>query len=140
MFIDPVEPSQPTSDLAWVNFDGPEISDEDLSSQVSQLSNDSGASTDEVKRYLSIDEVLERSRSQPDDLYAGVIVRDFATQPAAPAEIGPDVGPEVQDFVAQATIPAEIGEEKFPKNRKNAASPMLARAAMKAVGLITKPF
>lgn len=140
MFTDPVEPSQPTSDLVWAGIDDHEVSDEDLSREVSQLSNDSGASDDEVKQYLSIDEVLERSRSQTDGSYAGVIVRDFAIQPTAPAEIGLNIGTEARDFATEATEPAEIGEGEFPKNRKNGANPILARAATKVVDLITKSF
>ena len=113
MFRDAAEPVQPTSDLARLDSE----SDDELSRQVSQLSKDSGASSNEVKRYLSIDEVLKHSRSQTERLYMGTEVQDFATQ---------DDGP------------AEIGEEEFPKSRKNAASPILIRAAMKAVDLIAK--
>ena len=117
MFADPVEPAQPTSDLAWVDGDDQEISDEELSRQVSQLSKDSGASSDAIKRYLSIEDVLERSRSQAERSRMGTDVRDFATQ---------------------ATDAADIGEDEFPKNRKNGASPTLARAAMKVVDLMAK--
>ena len=119
MFTDPVEPAQPTSDFAWVDIEDQTASDEEMSSQVSQLSKDSGSSSDEIKRYLSIDETLERLRSQPE---------------------GFNKGTEVRDFAAQGADPVEIGEEEFPKNRKNGASPMLARAAMKAVDLIAKKF
>ncbi|KAL9134569.1 MAG: hypothetical protein Q9175_004245 [Cornicularia normoerica] len=117
LFTDPVQPAQPTSDLAWVTVGDQNVSDKELSRQVQQLSKDSGASTDEVKRYLSIDEVLKRSRSQTE---LSVI------------------GTEVQDFATQGTDIAKIGEEEFPKNRKNGASPYLARAAIKAVDLIAK--
>ncbi|KAF6235725.1 hypothetical protein HO173_005920 [Letharia columbiana] len=117
-FTDPVEPTLATSDLAWVDVDDHEVLDEGLSRQVSQLSKDSGAPSDEIKRYLSIDEVLERSRSQ--------------------TEV--NMGTDVQDFATQATDPAEIGDEEFPKNRKNGGGPSLARAAMKAVDLIAKKF
>lgn len=119
MFTDPVEPAQPTSDLAWVDVDDQTASDEELNRQVSQLSKDSGASSDEIKRYLSIDEILERSRGQTE---------------------GSNMGTEVQDFATQGTDPVDVGEKEFPKNRKNGASPILARAAMKAVDLITKKF
>ena len=117
MFADPVEPAQPTSDLAWVDGDDQEISDEELSRQVSQLSKDSGASSDAIKRYLSIEDVLERSRSQGERSKMGTDVRDFATQ---------------------ATDAADIGEDEFPKNCRNGASPTLARAAMKVVDLMAK--
>lgn len=120
MFTDPVEPAQPTSDFAWVDIEDETASDEEMSSQVSQLSNDSGSSSHEIKRYLGIDEALERPRSQPEEFNKGTEVRDFAAQGAAD--------------------PVEIGEEEFPKNRKNGASPVLARAAMKAVDLIAKKF
>ena len=120
MFTDPGEPAQPTSDFAWVDIEGQTASDEEMNSQLSQLSMGSGSSSDEIKRYLSIDETLERRRSQPGGFHKGTEVRDFAAQGAAD--------------------PVEIGEEEFPKNRKNGASPMLARAAMKAVDLIAKKF
>lgn len=119
MFTDPVEPAQPTSDLKWVDIDDQTTPDEELSRQVSQLSKDSGVTSDEIKRYLSIDEILERSRSQ--------LERS-------------NLGTEVQDFAPQRTDPVEVGEKEFPKNRKNGASPILARAAMKAIDLITKKF
>lgn len=117
MFTDPVEPAQPTSDLKWVDIDDQTTPDEELSRQVSQLSKDSGVTSDEIKRYLSIDEILERSRSQLE---------------------GSNLGTEVQDFATQGTNPVKVGEKEFPKNRKNGASPILARAAMKAVDLIKK--
>ena len=120
MFTDPGEPAQPTSDFAWVDIEGQTASDEEMNSQLSQLSMDSGSSSDEIKRYLSIDETLERRRSRPGGFHKGTEIRDFAAQAAAD--------------------PVEIGEEEFPKNRKNGASPMLARAAMKAVDLIAKKF
>ena len=117
MFTDPVEPAQPTSDLACVDVDDQEIPDEELSRQVSQLSKDSGASTDAIKRYLSIEDVLERSRSQ-----------------AERSKMGTDV----QDFATHATDATDIGGDEFPKDRKNGAIPTFARAAMKAVGLMSK--
>lgn len=119
MFTDAAEPAQPTSDLAWEDVDDHEISDKELSRQVSQLSRDSGAPSPEVKRYLSIESVLERSRSQAEE---STMVTD------------------VQDFAIQASDSEEIGNDEFPKNRRNGASPNLARAAMKAVNLITKKF
>ena len=117
MFTDPVHPAQPTSDLAWADIDDQTASNEELSRQVSQLSKDSGASSAEIKHYLSMDEILERS--------CGGTERS-------------NLGTEVQDFATQGTDPVEVGEKEFPKNRKNGASPILARAAMKAVDLITK--
>ena len=117
MFTDSVEPVQPTSDLAWEDDDDYELSDDELSRQVSQLSRDSGVSNYEVKRYLSIDEVLENSRSQTEGSKTGTVVRDFATQ---------------------AATSAEIGENEFPKDRKDGGGPILARAAVKAVDLVAK--
>lgn len=119
MFTDSVEPVlvQPTSDLASVDVHGYETSDDELSGQVSQLSRDSGASTHEIKHYLSTDGLLQRSRSQRE---------------------GFDMATEVQDISTRGTHIGKVGEKEFPKNRKNGASPILARAAMKAVDLITK--
>ena len=94
-------------------------SKEDLSRQVSQLSKDSGASNAEIKHYLSIDEVLERSRLQTEEL---------------------TMGTEARDFAAQLPDPVEVLKDEFPKNRRNGASPILARAAMKAVDLVAKRF
>lgn len=117
MFTDLVEPAQPTSDLASKDEDDYELSDEELSRQLSQLSRDSGVSSDETKRYLSIDEVLSRSQTE-----------------------GSGTGTVVQDVVTQAADPADIGEDEFPKNRKNGGSPILAHAAVKAVDLLSKNF
>ena len=80
--------------------------------QISRLSRDSGVSSDEAKRYLSIDEVLSRSQTE-----------------------GSQTGTVVQDVATQAADPADIGEDEFPKNRKNGESPILARAAVKAIDL-----
>ena len=112
MFADPVKPVRPPT--------GDSTREDDLDEQVSQLSEDAGVSTDEVRRYyLSIDEVLARARRAESD-------------PRAP-------GTEVSEFVtAQRTGP--VGEREFPKNRKNAAGPILARAAMRAVGLVAGRF
>ena len=122
LFTDPVQPAQATSDLAWENIDDREVSDNELSSEVAQLSRDSGASSDETKRFLSIDEVLKLFRPQTE-------VSNVAT-----------AGTEVQDFAAQDKSLAEVGEGEFPKNRRNGASPILARAAMKTIDLIAKKF
>lgn len=119
LFADPVEPAQPTGDFAWVDIDDQTALDEEMSRQISQLSKDSGISSYEIKRYLSIDGILEHSRDHPEGLNPGT---------------------KVQDFAAQRTDPVEIGKEEFPKNRRNAGTPVLARAAMKAVDLIAKKF
>ena len=80
MFSDPVEPKRPTGDLAWVNVDETEQSEEELSRQVSQLSNDSGVSSyDDIKRFLSIEEVLARSQCENEELKTRTEARDFAT-------------------------------------------------------------
>ena len=113
MFTDVVESAQPTSDLAWEDEDDYEMSDEELSRQISQLSRDSGVSSDEAKRYLSIDEVLSRSQTE-----------------------GSKTGTVVQNVATQAADPAKIGEDEFPKNRKNG----VARAAVKAIDLLAKNF
>lgn len=117
MFTDVVEPAQSTSDFVWGDEDDYEMSDEELSRQISQLSRDSGVSSEEAKRYLSIDEVV--SRKQTEESKTGTVV---------------------QDVVTQAADPAEIGKDEFPQNRKNAGSPNLARAAVKAVDMIAKNF
>ncbi len=116
MFTDSAEPAEPTSELAWEDVKSPEVSEEELSRQVKQMTIDAGASADEVKRFLSIDEVLARPRNE---IEGGTEARDFAT--------------ETDD------VPG-IRDERFPKNRRMAASPALARAAMKAVDLIAKKF
>ena len=96
MYTDPGEPAQPISEIAWENVnDG--FPEDELSQQVSQLSQDSGASTDEIKRFLSIDEVLERSRDETERV---------------------TMGPEVRDFATEAISPPEIGEKEFPKDRR----------------------
>ena len=121
MFTDPVElaPAQPTSDLAWERINDQELPDEELSEQVSQLSMDSGASSDEIRRFLSIGEVLERSRNE--------------------TELS-NMGTDVQDFATQATYLPEIGEGEFPKLRRKSGSPSLISAVMKAADLIAKNF
>ena len=119
LFKDPVQPAQATSDE---NVDDREVSDNELNSEVAQLSRDSGASSDEIKQFLSIDEVIQRSRTQTE-------VSDVAL-----------AGTGVQDFAAQDKSLAGIGEGEFPQNRRNGASPKLARAAMKAMDLIAKKF
>ncbi|CAF9924354.1 hypothetical protein IMSHALPRED_006160 [Imshaugia aleurites] len=78
MFADVEPPPSTTGDLASEDRYDHEVSDGELSRQVSQLSKDSGASADEIRRYLSIDEVLERARSQIGGLDLGTEVRDFA--------------------------------------------------------------
>ena len=97
IFTDPAEPALPAGDFARED--------------------------DEVKRYVSIDEVLERSRNQTEGSGMGTVVQDFAipTQPT------------------QAADQAEIGADEFPKNRKMGGSP-IARAAVKAVDLLAKKF
>lgn len=118
MFTDPVEPARPTRDVV----PGADAADDhgmERSRQVAQLSRDAGAPSGEVQRYLSIDEVLERSRGQMEGL---------------------DLETEVRDFATRATDAAEVGEEEFPKNRKNGASPALARAATKAVDMVSRNF
>ncbi|KAM0802603.1 hypothetical protein BDR22DRAFT_112758 [Usnea florida] len=122
LFTDPVQPAQTTSDFAWENIHDREVSEIELNSEIAQLSRDTGASSDEIKRFLSIDEVIKRSQPQ--------------------SEI-PNVsktGTEAQDFATQDKCLAGIGEGEFPKNRRNGASPKLARAAMKAMDLIGKKF
>lgn len=80
---------------------------------------------DKVKRYASIDEVLERSRNQTEGPGSETAVQDFATKATQATE------------TTQAGDAAEIqiGENEFPKNRKNGGSP-IARAALKAVDLL----
>ena len=97
MFTDPVEPKLPTSDLSWVSIDESEFPDEELRRQVSQLSIDPGVSSHEIKRFLSIDEVLARSRSEPE---------------------GSSPGTEARDFATEATGQSIIGEGKFLKDRR----------------------
>ena len=83
LFADPAEPKrQPNNDvLEWVSSDKIELSDEEeLNRQVAQLSNDSGVSSYDVKRFLSIEEVLARSASESKGLIAGTEARDFATE------------------------------------------------------------
>ena len=119
MFTDPVEPKLPTSDLAWVSDDGTEQEDEELSRQVSQLSRDSGVSSYDVKRFLSIDDVLSRSGSETEELKTDTEARDFATG---------------------ARDPPVIGEEDFPKNRRKGRRMTLVPVAIKAVELISRNF
>lgn len=95
------------------------MSDEELSRQVSQLSNDSGASRDEIKRFLSIDEILARSQTETEELKMSTGVRDFATE---------------------ATTSPEAGEGEFPKDRRMGVSPTFARDTMEAIDLIAKKF
>lgn len=97
MYTDSVEPAQPISEIAWEGVNDHEYPDDELSQQISQLSADSGASSDEIKRFLSIDEVLERSRNETEGLAMDTEVRDFATE---------------------ALGPPEIGEKEFPKDRR----------------------
>ena len=118
-FTDPVEPKQPTSDLAWVSTDEPEPSEEELSRQVSQLSNDSGVSSYDIKRFLSIEEVLARSQSESEELSTGTEARDFATE---------------------ARVPPEIGEEDFSMDRRRGRSLTRAPVATKDFGLISRNF
>lgn len=119
MFTDPAEPKQPTSDLAWADIDVPKMSDQELSRQVSQLSNDSGASSDEIKRFLSIDEILARSQSETEKL---------------------NMSTEVRDPVTEATEALDVGEGEFPKDRRMGISPTFARDTMEAIDLIAKKF
>ena len=119
MFTDPAEPAQPTSDLAREHINDQESPDEELSDQISQLSMDSGAPSDEIRRFLSIGEVLERSRTE--------------------LELS-GMGTDVQDFATQATCLPEIGEGEFPKLRRRSGSPSLASAVMKAADQIAKNF
>ena len=122
LFADPVQPARATSDLAWEIIEDREVSDNELNSELAQLSRDTGASSDEIKRFLSIDEVIQRSQPQAE-------VFNVAT-----------AGTKAQDFAAQDQGLAGIGEGEFPKNRRNGASPKLARAAVKAMDLIAKKF
>ena len=119
MFTDPVEPKQPTSDVAWVSIDEPETSDEELNKQVSQLSSDSGVSSYDIKRFLSIEEVLSRSQSESKELSTGTEARDFATE---------------------ARGPLEIEEEDSPENRRRGRSLTRAPVSTKDVGLISRNF
>lgn len=119
MFSDPAEPARPTSDLARATAADNGAADGELSRLVSQLSIDSGIPSDEVKRYLGVDEVLERSRSRTVPSHVGTEARDFAT-PAVVAD------------------PVAIAEGEVPKDRRNGRSPSVARAAMKAIDLIAK--
>ena len=118
-FTDPVAPKQPTSDLAWVSTDEPGQSDEELSRQVSQLSNDSGVSSYDVKRFLSIEEVLARSQSESEELSTGIEARDFATE---------------------ARVPLEIEEEDLLENYRRGRSLTRAPVATKDLGLISRNF
>ena len=122
LFTDPVQPAQATSDLAWEDIHDRDVSEHELNSEVAQLSRDTGASSDEIKRFLSIDEVIKRSQPQA----------EISNVAAA--------GTEAQDFAGQDKSLAGIGEGEFPKNRRNGASPKLARAALKAMDLIAKKF
>ena len=121
MFSDPVEPKRRTGELAWVNVDESETSDEELSRQVSQLSNDSGLSSyDDIKRFLSIEEVLARSQSETEELNMGTEARDFATG---------------------ARESLDFEEEDTRKNRRRERSQTLAPAATKkALELISVNF
>ena len=119
MFTDPVEPKQPTSDVAWVSIDEPEPSDEELNRQVSQLSNDSGMSSYDIKRFLSIEEILSRSRGESEELSRGTEARDFASE---------------------ARGPPEIEEEDLPEIRRRGRSLTRAPFSTKAVGLISRNF
>lgn len=122
LFIDPVQPAQATSDLARENIDDREVSDNELNSEVAQLSRDTGASSVEIKRFLSIDEVINRSQPQAE-------ISNVAT-----------ANTKAQDLTAQDQGLTGIGESEFPKNRRNGASPKLARAAMKAMDIMAKKF
>ena len=119
MFTDPVEPILPTSDLAWVSDDEGEQEDEELSRQVSQLSRDSGVSSHEIKRFLSIDDVLSRSGSETEELNNGT---------------------EARDFGREARVPLEVGEEDFPKDRRKGRRMTLVPVAIKAVELMSRNF
>ena len=117
---DPVEPKRLPSELAWVNVDESEQSDEELSRQVSQLSNDSGLSSYDIKRFLSIEEVLARSQCETEELNTGTEARDFATE---------------------ARDPLETEEGDFPKNRQRGRSmPLAPVPTKKAVELISVNF
>ena len=125
MFTDAAEPVRPTSGIAKGSVGDHELSDkessdEELTRQISQLSNDSGVSQDEIKRYLSIDEVLNRIRSEEVE--------------------EKDMGTEVRDFATEAAEPPEIGEGEFPRDRRMAMGPSFARAAEDALSMIAKNF
>ena len=97
MFMDAPEPSpiQPAStNVPWmISVDESEHADEEeLSRQVSQLSNDSGVSSYAVKQFLSIEEVLARSGSESEGSSTGTEARDFFA--AADARRSPEVGKE----------------------------------------------
>ena len=121
MFTDLAEPALSTSDAPCTDVDEPETSEEELSRQISQLSSDSGISSDEIKRYLSIDEVLGRYQKENAGLSKGSEARDFA-------------------YAGAIDPPPEIGEGEFPKDRKMADRPILKRVARKIDGLIAKNF
>ena len=120
LFTDPAELKQrPTGDLARVDVAEPEASEVEFSRQVSQLSNDSGVSSYDIKRFLGIEEVLARSGSETEELNVGTAVRDFA---------------------AEARDPLALGEEDLPSDRRRGRSLNLAPVATKDVGLISRNF
>lgn len=53
--------SEPKRDFAGVSVDGHELAEDELSIEVAQLENDSGVSGYDVRRFLSIGEVLAQS-------------------------------------------------------------------------------
>lgn len=121
MYTDPVDSKQPTGDLARADINGGAVvsDDEELSRQVWQSSTDSGVSSHEIKRFLSIDEILARSQSEAEEL---------------------DTSTEVRDFAAEANTSLEVGEREFSKDRRMGTSPTFARDTMKAIDLIAKNF
>ena len=123
MFTDPPESTvqAASSDVPWmvsVVDEGEQSDEEELSRQVSQLSNDSGVSSYAIKQFLSIEEVLARSGSESEGSSTGTEARDF--------------------FAADARRSPEIGEESFSMmNRKRGQG--LTRAP-KDVALISRNF
>ena len=132
MFTDPVEPATtllPPTSSSSSSDNEPETSsssssssEEELSKQLSQLSHDSGISTTEIKRYLSIDEVLHRTHKEEEE--------EEEEEKAGPLTRARDL--------------AAIGEGEFPKkDRKMAADrrgPVLKRIARRIDGLIARNF
>ena len=81
MFTDPPESTVQAASssegpwMASVVDQGEQSDEEELSRQVSQLSNDSGVSSYAIKQFLSIEEVLARSGSESEGSSTGTDVR-----------------------------------------------------------------
>ena len=113
------EPKQPTGDVTWVSVEEYELSDGEWSRQVAQLSNDSGVSRYDVKRFLSIEEVLARSGGEREELRTGMDARGFGT--------------EAGDL-------SESGDEDCLKSRRKGRSLTRAPVATKDLELISRNF